>query len=359
MLTESDDLRHELGSDPDARESLVWNVLLPDAERYAIGYVTLKPSMESTRLLVIFGPDGDPVIEIAADRPFEGEDLDDFAIARMHISQPVRSQAMTVEYAGEQAGLRYRFDAVHAPFDFARNADGCAPVAATNRFEQAGRITGTLSSDGEDIDFATTGHRDHSWGVRDYGSIQHWKWISAQAGPDTAIHAMHTWFQGRQYTNGYVFRDGELSPIVELRVQTEYDAEMMQRRATFALATKPAGRQRPRQRTTGAPQCSSLGSSRSSRPGIHQFHLPASRMNAGTSIARTIVASISTAIASPNPICFISGIATSRNEAKIATMIVAAEVTTPPVRSSPRATASTVSPLRSHSSRIRLTMNTS
>jgi hypothetical protein len=220
---------------------MVWNVLLPDAERYAIGYVTIKPSKESTRLLVIFGPDGDPVIELAADRPFEGEDLDDFAIAGMQISQPVRSQAMTVDYSGEQAALRYRFDAVHEPFDYARNADGCAPVAATHRCEQAGRITGTLSSDGESIDFATTGHRDHSWGVRDYGAIQHWKWISAQAGPDTAIHAMHTWFQGRQYTNGYVFRDDECSPIVDLRVRTEYDAEMLQRRATFTLRDE-AGR---------------------------------------------------------------------------------------------------------------------
>jgi hypothetical protein len=214
---------------------MVWNVLLPDTGHYAIGYITIKPSTETTRLLVVFGPDGDPVIDIAADQPFDGEDLDAFTIAGMQVEQPERSRAMTVDYDGVRASLRYRFDAIHEPFDFARNADGCAPVAATNRFEQAGRISGTLSTGGEDIDFATTGHRDHSWGVRDYGAIQHWKWISAQAGPDTAIHAMHTWFQGRQYTNGYVYRDGELSPIVNLRVDAEYDAEVMHRHAVFTL----------------------------------------------------------------------------------------------------------------------------
>jgi hypothetical protein len=235
MLTENDDLRHDLGDDPDARESMVWNVLLPAAGRYAIGYVTIKPSAESTRLLVVFGGDEDPIIDIAADRPFEGRDLDAFTIAGMHIEQPERLRTMTVAYEGERASLRYRFRALHEAFDFARNDDGCAPVAATNRFEQAGRIDGTLSIDGESTHFATTGHRDHSWGVRDYDAIQHWKWISAQAGSGTAIHAMHTWFQGRQYTNGYVLREGLLSPVVDLRVRTDYDASIMQRRAAFTL----------------------------------------------------------------------------------------------------------------------------
>ncbi len=47
-------------------------------------------------------------------------------------------------------------------------------------------------------------------------------------------------------------------------------------------------------------------------------------MNAGTSIARTMVASISTETASAKPSCFISGIELSMKEPKIAIMINAA-----------------------------------
>ena len=47
-------------------------------------------------------------------------------------------------------------------------------------------------------------------------------------------------------------------------------------------------------------------------------------MNAGTSIALTMVASISTDTASANPSCFISGIELSMKAPKIAIMIKAA-----------------------------------
>jgi hypothetical protein len=235
MLHADDDLRHDLGSDERARESMVWNVLLPDEELYAIGYITIKSTEEATRLLVVFGGEGEPLLDIAPDVPFEGRDLDEFTLGGMRITQPLRSRAMTASYAGERLGLDYRFDAIHEPFDFERNRDGCAPVAATNRFEQAGRIAGTLTADGREVAFDTTGHRDHSWGVRDYEAILHWKWISAQAGPALAVHAMHTWYQGRQYTNGYVWRDGELSPIVDLRAGISYDGNAMQRSAEIEL----------------------------------------------------------------------------------------------------------------------------
>lgn len=237
----TDDLRHDIGADPEARESMVWNVLLPGEEILAIGYFTLKPTTETTRLLLAFGPDGQLAADIAPNQPFEGADLDDFTVAGMHISQPEASTSMAVSFAGPRLGLDYRFTAMHEPFRYDRNADGCPPPAATNRFEQAGQIAGTLTVDDRAMAFETTGHRDHSWGLRDYGSILHWKWISAQAGPETAVHAMHTWFQGRQYTNGYVLRDGVLSPVAELRVRTSYDEQVMQRSADFTLVDE-AGR---------------------------------------------------------------------------------------------------------------------
>jgi hypothetical protein len=240
-LAERDDLRHDIGTDPDARESKVFNVLLPDEGIFVIGYFTMKATTETTRILIVLETDAAPVVDIAPDQPFEGADLDDFTVAGMHVTQPERSRSMTVAYTGDRIGLDYRFDAIHEPFSFDRNADGVAPVAATNRFEQAGRIAGTVTFDGREIPFDTTGHRDHSWGVRDYDSILHWKWISAQAGPETAIHAMHIWYQGRQYTNGYVFLDGLLSPIVDLKVRATYDDQVVQRTGDFTILDE-AGR---------------------------------------------------------------------------------------------------------------------
>ena len=74
---------------------------------------------------------------------------------------------------------------------------------------------------------------------------------------------------------------------------------------------------------------------RSSRAGIHQFQWPSSRMVAGTSSARTTVASSATAIATPRPSALIRTISANANEDATTTTMMAAEVTIRPLRSRP------------------------
>ena len=72
--------------------------------------------------------------------------------------------------------------------------------------------------------------------------------------------------------------------------------------------------------------------SHSSHVGRYQFHSPSSFIAAGSSTARMIVASISTATARPKPICFTSISLSVANSPKTATMMIAALVTVPAVR---------------------------
>jgi hypothetical protein len=241
MLEPHDDLRHDIGDDPEARESIAWNLVFPEHDVFGFGYFTRKANDESTRILGLFDPDGGITMEAASDQPLEGTDLDDFTVDGMHIAQPDRLSSMTVSFAGERLSLDYSFAAMHEAWSYAHHGDGCPSPVATNRFEQCGRIRGTLTIDGQEIPFDTTGHRDHSWGVRDYDAIIHWNWVSAQAGPDLSIHANHTWFQGKQYTNGYVFRDGTLSPVVDLKIRASYDEQLRPLTAEFQLLDE-AGR---------------------------------------------------------------------------------------------------------------------
>ena len=79
---------------------------------------------------------------------------------------------------------------------------------------------------------------------------------------------------------------------------------------------------------------------------------------AGSSTARTIVASIRIATARPTPICLNSSSDSVAKIANTATITTAALVTTPAVLLIPCATASSVRMPRSTASRIRLRMNT-
>jgi hypothetical protein len=109
---------------------------------------------------------------------------------------------------------------------------------------------------------------------------------------------------------------------------------------------------------SGAGSCGSFRGSHSSHVGRYQFHAPSSFMVAGRSTARTIVASIRTAAASPRPNCLKKGAYRVPKTAKTATMTIAALVTTPAVDLMPCATASSIFMPRSKDSRIRLRMKT-
>jgi anthranilate/para-aminobenzoate synthase component II len=79
--------------------------------------------------------------------------------------------------------------------------------------------------------------------------------------------------------------------------------------------------------------------------GSHQFHLPSRRMVAGTSRARTTVASMMIAMAMPNPSCSIGTIPVNANAPKTATMSSAAPEISGAVDSKPAATEPVLSPV--------------
>jgi hypothetical protein len=96
-----------------------------------------------------------------------------------------------------------------------------------------------------------------------------------------------------------------------------------------------------------------------SQAGSHQFHWPSSDTSAGTSRARTIVASMRmpTPSAVASTLMSVPGAEASAMNAR--NRISAAQVTSRPVRPRPSTTAIRVEPLLSYSSRIRARMNTS
>lgn len=235
-LQAHDDRRHALPDHPDARESLYWNVLLPQERLGFMGYCFIKPTGEASALAAVMDDSMQMrAFEFIPDVAFEGADLDRFRVGPLSVEHGEPLREVAIAFAGEQVQMDWRYTGVHEAFDYARNADGCCPAMATNRFEQGGRVQGAFSVGGRSGRFDTHGWRDHSWGVRDWTAIHHYKWISIHAGEDLAINAMQTFWRGEVRVNGFVFREGLLAPLVAMDVVTDYDAELRQERVRVVL----------------------------------------------------------------------------------------------------------------------------
>jgi hypothetical protein len=220
------DARHELRPGPFARESLVFMLQLPEADVAAFVYSWVSGEGKAGRAVAVYGEPvaGGPVFEavdgiaVPAD-----QDFIDWSVGGLSIRHTEPLQRAEVRYASERITLAYDFEAMHPAYAYGSHSGGCPSYLADDRFEQSGRARGVLTIDGREVPFDTFGHRDHSWGTRDWGAAQHWKWIESQAGEDLACHVIEVQAYGERVLRGYLTRDGLTSQVAE--AELTYEAE--------------------------------------------------------------------------------------------------------------------------------------
>ncbi len=162
-------------------------------------------------------------------------DFDDWELAGLQVRQPELRRTATVRFEADDVALEYEFEALHEAFSYRQNPGGLPAWFAHNRFEQAGRVRGELTVRGRTIAFDRIAHRDHSWGTRDWGAPQHWKWLLAHTPSGRALNAFVWIARGEWGFNGYVLRDGEPVAIAHIRQHAEYEPNMDQRRLEAVL----------------------------------------------------------------------------------------------------------------------------
>ncbi|HEY1974071.1 MAG TPA: hypothetical protein VGH89_39400 [Pseudonocardia sp.] len=242
-----DDLLHDeiSASGPFARESLLLTAPIPAEQLLVFLYLWREGGTKWGRFVFVGGPDMDRPLFLshAEDATFSGADLRDFEVDGLRWRQPEPLRTAEVGFAGEGLELAVRFEGIHPPFSWHDNADGCPDWVAHNRYEQSGLTSGELTLHGRRVEFAAAGHRDHSWGSRNWNMLQNWKWMNA-ATPDgsTSLHAMIMSAKGETLINGYLNIDGVVSPIVTAQAHAELDDRMVHRAVTGRF-TDQAGRE--------------------------------------------------------------------------------------------------------------------
>ncbi|CDM25297.1 hypothetical protein BN940_14261 [Castellaniella defragrans 65Phen] len=237
----SHDRRHLLPAEPLARESLVFMLQLPEHDVACFVYTWVSGLGKAGSAFVVYGPAiGAPLVEIhdGIDVPASAG-FDDWRVGEVHVrhGRPFETAEVRAAAAG-RAALDYRFEAVHPAYAYGSHPDGCPGWVADNRIEQSGKVSGTLTLDGKSIPFETMGHRDHSWGTRNWLFSQHWKWLEAQAGPDRAVHFWQLHALGRTMLRGYVLRDGETCEVDAVDFRFEHDAQLVPTRIHVVVQDK-------------------------------------------------------------------------------------------------------------------------
>jgi hypothetical protein len=224
-------------------------MIMPDERLGLQVYLYLTDRGRVGYNVAVWGPEQEPLaLELGGGVVGPDMDFDDFAFDGLTVSQPQLRRTARVAYASEHVRLQYDFEAVHDAFSYRANPDGLPSWFAANRLEQSGRVAGFLEVPGEGgrvrrIDWnGRMGHRDHSWGTRDWGMPHHWKWFVAYTESGRAVNGWIWIAKGEWGFAGCVVRDGVTIPVSRIEHTADYDDDMTQRRLNAVLVDVTGGR---------------------------------------------------------------------------------------------------------------------
>jgi hypothetical protein len=240
----TNDGRHALRDLPLERESIPYVIALPEHGIATFVYTWVTKDNLAGAAFLAYGPGiGDEPLMEKVDGITMGADknFDDWQVGPLHLKQDLQLKTAQLTARGQRVTLDATFTAAHPAYAYSSHADGCPDWAATDRLEQAGTIKGTMVIDGNTYAIDTTCARDHSWGTRNWDTPQHWKWLHAQAGPETCVHFWKIEARGRTVLRGYVLRDGLMAEVTDVDVDWEND-DQYRHKSIDAQVRDTAGR---------------------------------------------------------------------------------------------------------------------
>lgn len=238
-----DDLRHRPAPGKRMRDSLFWEVVAPEEQIGMQVYLYLNDRGRAGYNVVVWGPEAKPLaLHLRSGRISDSADLEHLEFDGLSLRQYEPLHACTLAYRGDDIAIEIDFRGIHDAFSYHDNPDGLPLWFAENRMEQTGHVRGSIQMGCRRIELDRIGHRDHSWGIRDWGVPQHWKWFVAYTPSGVAVNGWIWIAKGEWGFAGYVCRDGVAIPVRTIDHHADYDDRMLQRHLSAALIDVEGGR---------------------------------------------------------------------------------------------------------------------
>lgn len=137
-----------------------------------------------------------------------------------------------------------RFEDFHPRYDYIDLVKAKMVDGTSHHYEVAGRMVGTVTIDGREIQVNALAYRDRSWGPRNWRSLRSTRWWPCVFGPDLSIHSLRAVTEkGHVLTAGYVLRDGKPLAIAECEILVTMESDAVSPRSGVVQMTLENGEQ--------------------------------------------------------------------------------------------------------------------
>ena len=107
---------------------------------------------------------------------------------------------------------------------------------ASEHYEQAGSYNGTFKIGNRTLKIDAVGHRDHSWGIRDWFAPEKWTWLSVEFGADLGLNLCRIVIGKVDMYLGYIIREGQNFPLKDCWLESEFESDgRTQKKVSFRI----------------------------------------------------------------------------------------------------------------------------
>ena len=233
MIVAADEQLHEPGADEHWQESYYFNWADSDGSSLGLTRIGYNPAARKIDGFVLTMRDGGPEYiypAIGLDMIGDVTPLPEYGLRAGRLTFTMREPLARwhIGLDGKDA-VDLTWTAFHGAHDF---HDGLKTLGVSDdelalapaHFEQCGVVRGSVRLNGKTHEIQGLGHRDKSWGARDWDAIKGWEWLSAQFGEDLAFNAT-VWYppdSDQTIPGGFITRDGENRALIATHVEYEW-----------------------------------------------------------------------------------------------------------------------------------------
>jgi len=210
--------------DPRWRESYYFNMTDMKSGISLITTLGFLPNKKRTAGFILLMKDNKTIL-LRPQVVFERPQYTDGVFRAHDLEYAIQGVNWRIKYHSKNVKLDVKFQPLNKLFAYAYGdpTDAAFEKIGTQHYEQSGTFTGRLFHNGKWNEIGPCyGHRDHSWGIRDWSAVEKYRLFCCTFSDDLAFNLWEGRMEGRDFLRGYVFDGEENTRIEGSSVTTKY-----------------------------------------------------------------------------------------------------------------------------------------
>jgi hypothetical protein len=216
-----DEYPHDPASKPDWKESWYFQFYDPAAKLCGLFYISSYPNVPKQDFLVAFLTGGEADIYLNS-LPLAGK-IDTLSDGKLSFQLVEPNHQWNISFDDGTRLAALEFHGRFPTFTYDPQQSFVDGVLEQEHYEQPCTVKGTIRLKGGTLlNIDCLGHRDHSWGSRDYASIDEWYWVAAQFEWCT-IGLIRLTIGDKTETAGFMATSKGTKQLTDIEADTRYE----------------------------------------------------------------------------------------------------------------------------------------